>query len=440
MTNLDSSTKVDSPLQIFPKARPKYRTKTARESFIGFGREYVARKDSSIAGVYKRIACLKENRTKRKKDWRARKNSCAQRQVNAQSSDKLPCPNENESILNCPETCNFENGRKELETKSSSDSLSLRSSSDGLCTPSDPFPIENSGQCSAGRISSDAVTCVETPSFQFFAASEDGVNLFVDLGSKPFDWIRSLKDEIRTSKTVTPEIRGLGNAKKSLKKHPAKIVSTNLHGNGSNGSNGSGDDDTPKSSVLTSNKSPAESPFDVVLTSCEAAPNSLEHGTQSCQRNVDTLDTRSFANSVHRFSCNSHIDLNEERNKNYDAHGHPVLEAISSCLQDKVKGSLHQLSASTSDKSPFSLADQGCRVTGFDEHNQVNYGKPATYQPLLQQELGCSTNTELQGTGLMNHQLEQRTSNYVNDFSEMSSSMGNNELETRKKSNKERSG
>ncbi|KAK9159537.1 hypothetical protein Syun_005878 [Stephania yunnanensis] len=44
---------------------------------------------------------------------------------------------------------------------------------------------------------------IDVPSFQFYARSEEGINLFVDLNSSPSDWIKKLKNEV----CICPEVQ-----------------------------------------------------------------------------------------------------------------------------------------------------------------------------------------------------------------------------------------
>lgn len=395
----------------------------------------------------------------------------------------------------CPETCHPTLSGKISEPKLSCDNLKTRVAvGSGMCSLSSvPCHTENIGECLSGRISSNTVTGTEPPAFQFFVASEDGVNLFIDLGSTPSDWIKSVKSEICVPETLSHEIRCLGNGDKRLNKPSTEFAVTNSHLKGSNGSSGWGnsplssvvsefcnsaahpiDDDTPKSSVLTSSQSPAELSSQLnevsrmVSPSCDAARNELVHDTQSCPRDMETLQANYSGNSfcsekanasprdhsVNKLSCNLQVDLDEERLQKFDQLDHQILEAASVSSQNVEEGFLCHVSESASEKSSFSLSSEryevsrqfvDCNHENRSERNHLslatrsenmkpsnitdhNADKSTTSDVHLREDLICSAiNTELDDEELTNHILDQQSSSHINPLPEMPSSI-NKEL------------
>jgi len=58
------------------------------------------------------------------------------------------------------------------------------------------IPREHKSPRKGGYLPLEEISIKETPSFEFFVMSEEGINLHVDLNSSPSEWINSLKDEL----------------------------------------------------------------------------------------------------------------------------------------------------------------------------------------------------------------------------------------------------
>lgn len=71
----------------------KYILQFLKDTFLNwfedFRREYVARKNSSMAGAYKKFACLKEGRSKHKRGWLTSSQLVNESLVKGQTSDEV---------------------------------------------------------------------------------------------------------------------------------------------------------------------------------------------------------------------------------------------------------------------------------------------------------------------------------------------------------------
>jgi hypothetical protein len=69
-------------------------------------------------------------------------------------------------------------------------------------------------------------TATRPASFQFFVASEEGINLFVDLNSAPSDWVHSLKGGICMSSV--PQYCSISSLGKGANSSLSSVLSENL--------------------------------------------------------------------------------------------------------------------------------------------------------------------------------------------------------------------
>uniref|UniRef100_A0A1D1YGI4 Uncharacterized protein CG42248 n=3 Tax=Anthurium amnicola TaxID=1678845 RepID=A0A1D1YGI4_9ARAE len=524
------------------ESKPKDQNNYSRETDTDFGREYVARKNSSKAGTYRRIACLKES-VKRDSltanqleiDCQVTNQSTEQafdRVANVGSAcpsnygttedfggstsgpgnphhlsatdvqDIVACP---QSSLQCHEICNRNISGKISELKNNHHSLqSSVATSSGMCSlPLAPCGPKKFGECfpGSGFVTPNATISPVPPAFQFFVASEDGVNLFVDLCSTPSDWIRSLKDEVcisqesyhRKSLTIRHEIKCLSDATKNLKTSTDIIeADSQLRGSGSssgcvNSSLSSiseicnsvaqpANNDTPRSSVLTSNRSPVvlsgrldEVSHVVSLSSsCTAyayVKNFMVSDILPCPGAVPNSDgnflllERSNASpldgSLSKSSCKLQVNLEADRLKKFDQMEHQTLEAGSVCSQDIEEGFSGHMSESASEKSSLSLSSERCEISGpldtcsnqnhsggcqlsptsdskkvnLLEHANHKRAKSTPCQIHSRQKLACPLNDmELDESQLTNQMLDQHAC--VNPVPEITASTFSKELES----------
>ncbi|MQL83032.1 hypothetical protein Taro_015516 [Colocasia esculenta] len=276
----------------FPEPKPKDQPKSFKETDKGFGREYITRKNSSKAGTYRRIACLKESAGQEKRDFQTANQLDNDIQVTKRVSDKAldrvantvsSCPSSNAITedVGCstsgPSTSSlqhlFATGVQDTTTchplglpchgmfnRNGCDKISdLKNKYSSMQSPvvtrrrlcSLPLAasrIKKFGDCfpGSGSFPPHAISSTVPPAFQFFVESEVGINLFIDLSSSPSDWVKSLKDEVfisqesysRKSMALRHEIRCLGDGNKNLKTPLTEITGTETQQKGSGGSTG----------------------------------------------------------------------------------------------------------------------------------------------------------------------------------------------------------